>query len=172
MGQALAQMPQAMHLEVVAAGRRRGDHHAEGTYLHALAAGCTQLLIDHVHAGLGILGNGTGLAGLGTFAALDTNLRLYHTVLFHNTQGTLSPDEIPCRKRWSKPGRIPGRPYTGYLFSQRVSSLPVSFSLFCTFHYTSFRPKDQPNYLNFFWMNCQNAQILQRQHFKHRRQLS
>ena len=47
------------------------DHDLHGAGFHALAAGGAQLLIDHVHAGLGVLGDGTGLADLSALAALD-----------------------------------------------------------------------------------------------------
>ena len=47
------------------------DHHLHGTCFHALAAADAGLLVDHVHAGLGILGNGAVLTDLGALAALD-----------------------------------------------------------------------------------------------------
>ena len=47
------------------------NHYLHGTCLHALAAGNTELLVDHVNAGLGVLGNGTMLASLFTLATLD-----------------------------------------------------------------------------------------------------
>ena len=49
----------------------RLDHDLHGADLHALAAGGTQLLVDHVHTGLGVLGDGTGLTDLCALAALD-----------------------------------------------------------------------------------------------------
>ncbi len=71
MGQALAQMPQAMHLVVAAPSfsttRPKGQASA-----HLPQPGA-QLLVDHVHAGLGILGDGTGGAGLGAQTALGAD---------------------------------------------------------------------------------------------------
>ena len=61
-----------------------GYHNLHGTYLYALTAGGTQLLVDHVNAGLGILGDGTGLANLGTFATLDAGHGLDRIALLHN----------------------------------------------------------------------------------------
>ena len=49
----------------------RLHHHLHGADLHALSAGSAQLLIDHIHTGLGILGDGTGLTNLGALTALD-----------------------------------------------------------------------------------------------------
>ena len=61
-----------------------GNHDLHGTYLHTLAAVGAELLVDHVHAGLGILGDGTGLADLGAFAALDAGHGLSFAVLARN----------------------------------------------------------------------------------------
>ena len=47
------------------------DHDLHGADLCALAAGGTELLVDHVNTGLGILGDCTGLANLSALAALD-----------------------------------------------------------------------------------------------------
>lgn len=52
------------------------DHNLCGADLNTLAAGNTLLLIDHVHIGLGILGDGFVLTDLGALAALDTDHRL------------------------------------------------------------------------------------------------
>ena len=49
----------------------RHDHDLHGAGLHTLAAGGAKLLVNHVHAGLGILGNSTGLASLQALTALD-----------------------------------------------------------------------------------------------------
>ena len=51
---------------------RRLDHNLHGANLNALATRGTQLLIDHVHTGLGILGDGAGFANLFALTALDT----------------------------------------------------------------------------------------------------
>ena len=56
-------------------------HDLHGADLHALATGNTQLLVDHVNAGLGILGDRTMLASLFTLAALDTGHGLCATAL-------------------------------------------------------------------------------------------
>ena len=55
---------------------RLHDHNLHGAGFHALAAADTQLLIDHVNAGLGILGNCTMLTGSHALAALDAGNRL------------------------------------------------------------------------------------------------
>ena len=51
-------------------------HDLHGTDLHALAAADALLLVDHVNAGLGILGDGFMLAGLHALAALDAHIGL------------------------------------------------------------------------------------------------
>ena len=45
-----------------------------GARLYALAAANTFLLVDHVHAGFGILGNRLVFSGAHTLAALDAGL--------------------------------------------------------------------------------------------------
>ena len=47
-----------------------------GAGFHALAAADTLLLVDHVHAGLGVLGDGLVLTGSHALAALDAGLGL------------------------------------------------------------------------------------------------
>ena len=49
------------------------DHDLEGAGLDALAAVGAELLVDHVHTGLGVLGDGTGLTGLGAQTALGAD---------------------------------------------------------------------------------------------------
>ena len=60
------------------------DHNLHGADLYALAAGGTQLFINHINAGLGILSNGTGFADLSALAALDAGHRLSCAVLIHD----------------------------------------------------------------------------------------
>ena len=69
MGQALTQMPQAMHLEAGFSSFRTMTFMGQ-------AATNAQLLVDHVNAGLGVLGDGAVLTDLGALAALDASLRL------------------------------------------------------------------------------------------------
>ena len=59
----------------------RSNHNLHGASLNALAAGGTQLLIDHIYTGLGVLGNGTYLTDLGALAALNAGHRLGATAL-------------------------------------------------------------------------------------------
>ena len=47
------------------------DHDLHGAGRYALAAADAELLVDHVHAGLGILGDGTVLTSLHALTALD-----------------------------------------------------------------------------------------------------
>ena len=49
----------------------RHDHDLHRANLNTLAAGGAQLLVDHIHAGLGILGDGTSFTNLGTLTALN-----------------------------------------------------------------------------------------------------
>ena len=62
----------------------RSYHDLHGTSFYALAAGSTELLIDHVDTGLGILGNCTSLADLCTLTALNTDHRLCFALLFYD----------------------------------------------------------------------------------------
>ena len=49
------------------------NHDLHGASFHALTTGNTQLLVDHVDAGLGILGDSTSLTSLHALAALDAD---------------------------------------------------------------------------------------------------
>ena len=49
------------------------NHNLHGASLNALTTGNTQLLVDHVDTGLGILSDGTSLTGLHALAALDAD---------------------------------------------------------------------------------------------------
>ena len=49
------------------------DHDLGGTDFHTLAAGNTLLLVDHVHAGLGVLGDCLVFTNLGALATLDAD---------------------------------------------------------------------------------------------------
>ena len=51
-------------------------HDLHGAGLHALAAANALFLVNHVHTGLGILGNGLVLTGAGALAALDAGIGL------------------------------------------------------------------------------------------------
>lgn len=70
-GQAFAQIPQAIHLE---AGLPRFYDQAKWTGLRTGSASRTFFLVDHVNA-LRVLGNGAFRTGLGTFTALRTGDR-------------------------------------------------------------------------------------------------
>ena len=63
---------------------RLHDHDLHGAGFHALAAADTELLVDHVHAGLGILGNGAVFTGLHALAALNAGHRLDTGALCNN----------------------------------------------------------------------------------------
>ena len=59
-------------------------HDLHGTSFNALTAGGAELLIDHVYAGLGILGNRTGLTNLSALTALNADHRLGFALLINN----------------------------------------------------------------------------------------
>ena len=52
------------------------NHNLHGAYLNTLAAANALLLVDHVHAGLGVLGDGFMLTGTHALAALDAHIGL------------------------------------------------------------------------------------------------
>ena len=62
------------------------DHDLHGADLNALAALDTLLLVDHVHAGLGILSNGLMLTDLHALAALDADIGLGTLTLCNDLQ--------------------------------------------------------------------------------------
>ena len=59
-------------------------HNLHGAGLHTSTAADAQLLVDHVNAGLGVLGNSTMLTGLHALAALNANHGLSSAVLTGN----------------------------------------------------------------------------------------
>ena len=63
---------------------RLQDHDLHGAGLDTLAAADALLLVDHVDAGLGILGDGFMLAGLHALAALDAGHGLGCAVLIYD----------------------------------------------------------------------------------------
>ena len=63
---------------------RLQDHNVHGTSLNTGAAADTQLLVDHVHTGLGVLGNGTMLAGAHALTTLNTHIGLGGIALSNN----------------------------------------------------------------------------------------
>ena len=54
----------------------RGNHDLHGAGFHTLTAGGAKLLIDHVHTGLGILGDSASLTDLHALTTLDAGHRL------------------------------------------------------------------------------------------------
>jgi len=60
------------------------NHNLHGAYLNTLAATNALLLVDHVHAGLGVLSNGLMLANLHALAALDAHIGLGSFTLCNN----------------------------------------------------------------------------------------
>ena len=60
------------------------DHNLHGANLNALAAGGTELLVDHVNTGLGILGDSTSLTDLCALTALDADHRLCFALLLYD----------------------------------------------------------------------------------------
>ena len=62
------------------------NHNLHGADFHALAAADALLLVDHVNAGLGVLGDSTGLANLLALAALDADHGLGAGALCDNAQ--------------------------------------------------------------------------------------
>ena len=60
------------------------NHNLHGASLYTSTAADAQLLVDHVHTGLGILGNGPVLAGFHALATLDAHIGLSSATLGHN----------------------------------------------------------------------------------------
>ena len=60
------------------------NHYLHGADLHALAAADALLLVDHVHAGLGVLADGAMLAGTHALTALDADIGLRGVALGHD----------------------------------------------------------------------------------------
>ena len=66
------------------------DHDLHGADLHALAAGNTLLLVDHVNAGLGVLSDGLVFTDLHALTALDADIGLGSTVLLNDVDAAQS----------------------------------------------------------------------------------
>ena len=70
------------------------DHDLHGAGLNTGAAGYAQLLVDHVNAGLGILGDGAMLTGLHALAALDAGHGLGTGALSHDLDAAVIRMEL------------------------------------------------------------------------------
>ena len=62
----------------------RKDNDLGRTSLSTLAAGCTQLLVDHIYTGLGILGDRTAFTSLHTQTALNADHGLRTVLALHD----------------------------------------------------------------------------------------
>ena len=60
-------------------------HYLHGAGLHALATADTVLLVNHINAGLGVLGNGLMFAGFHALAALNAHIGLGAGALGNNS---------------------------------------------------------------------------------------
>lgn len=61
------------------------NHDLHGAGFHALAAADTVLLVNHINAGLGVLGNGLMFAGFHALAALNAHIGLGAGALGNNS---------------------------------------------------------------------------------------
>ena len=66
------------------------DHNLHGAGFDTLAAANTLLLVDHVNAGLGVLGDGLVFTDLHALAALDADIGLGSTVLLNDVDAAQS----------------------------------------------------------------------------------
>ena len=66
------------------------NHDLHGANFHTLAAGDALLLVDHVNAGLGVLGDGLVFTDLHALAALDADIGLSGTVLLNDVDAAQS----------------------------------------------------------------------------------
>ena len=66
------------------------NHDLHGADLDTLAAGNALLLVDHVNAGLGVLGDGLVFTDLHALAALDADIGLSSTVLLNDVDAAQS----------------------------------------------------------------------------------
>ena len=109
-------------------GFRYLDDHAEGADLLALAAAGAELLVDHVHA-LGILGDGIGLADLGTFSALYAGHGLGFAILLHDADAGLILMEFLIKRFGTGPDALETRHAFHAFFHCQSFHMPLLYVL-------------------------------------------
>ena len=114
------------------------DHDLHGACFHTFATLDAQFLVDHVNAGLGVLGDGTGFAGLGTLAALDADVGLGFAVLAFDNLDTAQGNIIGLIKclGTSLDALQTGHTLFGFLNSELLHRVDSPLVLYLLFYYT------------------------------------
>ena len=120
------------------------DHDLHGANCHTGTTADTLLLVDHVNAGLGILGDGLVLTGLHALAALDAGHRLGTGALGDNldTGQILIKFLIKCFGA-SLNALQAGHTLHVFLNSELLHGKELSFSFIYSIHYTIKKQKKQ-----------------------------
>ena len=121
------------------------DHNLHGAGLDALAAANTLLLVDHVNAGLGVLGNGFMLTGTHALAALDADIGLGCASLFHDLDAAEGNIKFLIECFGTSLNALQAGHTLGiFLNSELLHNQELSFVLKLHFNYTHGIDKKQP----------------------------
>ena len=116
-------------------------HNLHGADLDALTAGGTQLLVDHINAGLGILGDCASLTDLSALAALDAGHGLCSAILIHNADAAQILMEFLIKGFGASANALQAS-HTFYIFlnGKLLHLIKIPFSIIF-YYYTKFSPK-------------------------------
>ena len=116
-------------------------HNLHRADLDALTAGGTQLLVDHINAGLGILGDGTVLTAAGALAALDADHGLCTGALGHDLDAAQILMEFLIKGFGASANALQAS-HTFYIFlnGKLLHLIKIPFSIIF-YYYTKFSPK-------------------------------
>ena len=116
-------------------------HNLHGADLDALTAGGTQLLVDHINAGLGILGDCSSLTDLSALAALDAGHGLCSAILIHNADAAQILMEFLIKGFGASANALQAS-HTFYIFlnGKLLHLIKIPFSIIF-YYYTKFSPK-------------------------------
>ena len=136
------------------------NHDLHGAGLDALATLHAQLLVDHVNAGLGVLGDSASLTDLSTLAALNADIGLSLTILASNdldaAQGHII-GLIECLGAGLNTLQA-GHASLGFLNSELLHGKTLLYFLFTTYIILSKIRKINGNFekITTFWLACAN----------------
>ena len=116
---------------------RLQNHNMHGTSLNTGAAADTQLLVDHVHTSLGVLGDGAMLTRAHTLAALNAHIGLGSVALGHDADTAQVLVELLVESLGAGLNTLQASHTFGiFLNNQLLHKKERSFFINSTIHYT------------------------------------
>ena len=121
------------------------DHDVHWAGFNALAAGNALLLVDHVHTGLGVLGDGLVLTGAHALAALDAGIGLGTGALGHDLDAAEGHVIYLIESFGTSLNTLQASHTFGiFLNSELLHNREISFTFLIHYNYTRCIDKKQP----------------------------